>query len=126
MLINTNIKKILGGGCEIKEVRYKDKVVWKKAPKYIANCWVRDNAFTRIDVSFNKIKAEVNSITTIASENRLLRITCEMISNSTVNIRVLRNGILIINQNITRDNTLDRLIGLNEGVNSIDIIIQRP
>lgn len=30
MLINTNIKRIVGGGREIKEVRYKDSVVWKK------------------------------------------------------------------------------------------------
>ena len=28
MLINTNIKKIVGGGCEIKEVRYMENVVW--------------------------------------------------------------------------------------------------
>lgn len=28
MLINTNIKRIVGGGCEIKEVRYMDNVVW--------------------------------------------------------------------------------------------------
>lgn len=34
MLINTNIKRIVGGGCEIKEVRYMDNVVWKKAIPY--------------------------------------------------------------------------------------------
>lgn len=34
MLINTNIKRIVGGGCEIKEVRYMNNVVWKKRNEY--------------------------------------------------------------------------------------------
>lgn len=34
MLINTNIKRIVGGGCEIKEIRYMNNVVWKKRNEY--------------------------------------------------------------------------------------------
>lgn len=34
MLINSDIKRIVGGGCEIKEVRYMDSVVWKKGNEY--------------------------------------------------------------------------------------------
>lgn len=33
MLINTNIKRIVGG-CEIREVRYKESTIWKKKNEY--------------------------------------------------------------------------------------------
>lgn len=50
MLINSDVKRIVGGGCEIKEVRYKDSVVWKKKFELNSNieqmnyskCFIRD------------------------------------------------------------------------------------
>lgn len=30
MLINSDVKKILGGGCEIKAIKYMDNTIWQK------------------------------------------------------------------------------------------------
>lgn len=120
MLINTNIKKIIGGGCEIKEVRYKDKVVWTKAPKYFVEC-IFEGKEEVVTVSFNQIKSKAYTKMNIDSYEPMFRVTCEIDTKSGVYLSLYRNGKLI--ENGYRDKTLDILIRLQEGYNKIKLIV---
>lgn len=47
-----------------------------------------------------------------------------MYSNSRCDVFVYRNGVLIVREEFYRDTPFDRLIGLDEGINSIQVVLQ--
>ena len=51
MLINTNIQRIVGGGYEIKEVRYMNNVVWKKRNEFRFQISPQDKSIANIYVN---------------------------------------------------------------------------
>lgn len=66
MLITNDIKKIIGGGCEIKEVRYKDEVVWSDMPMYKINIKPKHWGFNNFNISGIPLKnGKTTSIKTI-------------------------------------------------------------
>ena len=120
MLINSDIKKILGGGCEIKEVRHKDKVVWEKASLYIVNCIFRGRD-ELVTVFFNAKKAEPYSSICINTDNQMFRLQCIVKEVNSCRIAIYIDNKKYFNSYVSRGEPLDTVFTLKKGINTIEV-----
>lgn len=97
MLINSDIKRIVGGGCEIKEVRYMDSVVWKKKNEYK---FIIDPDSYNANVYIDNIKlASYYTTININDSTFILKVTFTR-RNLSETVKIFINDTVIFNEKV--------------------------
>lgn len=89
-------------GCEIKEIRYKDSVIWKKTKSYNFKYKIESNELIKIYyhsvyLSDKKIDHRImeNDVLTLNGDFLSIRLTIRFnCSRSPCNVKVIKNGML--------------------------------
>lgn len=68
MLIDKNIKKILGGGYNVSEVKYMEKTVWKKGTEYRFKLSPDGYTDARIYVGAERLSKDYSTYINVASD----------------------------------------------------------
>jgi hypothetical protein len=105
MLIDKNIKNILGGGYNVSEVKYMDRMVWKKGPsayKFKYSMHYESKIYGRT-VSINDEKINPSDAVSVSSGEKMMKIyvSFTVLTSTRHNLKVDINGKEIINTIIT-------------------------
>ena len=99
MLINTNIKRIVGGGCEIKEVRYMDNVVWKKRNEY--KIILNPDSLSYVKVYINSKGISTYSESNVEINDSSFYLKAEFTNRDfSKTVKIFINGRVVYNKNV--------------------------
>lgn len=134
MLINTNIKRIVGGGCEIKEVRYMDNVVWSGG-KNITIDYVLGNTRSIPTLKINREIFKTKSFYKMTGQNLEIWVETieraeyvydakydrEVLYKGRLTVSISINGRPVYNNEVTTSKENPNLIYINYNIASKDL-----